>query len=104
MLEQKHESLSAMNAELEQRDDEASVICEDADALARYIVRWLRSRNGAQLDSGIAAMTVESFEGMHAELSWILQHGGHPPNWVSEAHAVIPHHELRAPAKAPDPT
>jgi hypothetical protein len=52
------------------------------DPLAVYIVEWLRSRNAAQLDPAISAMSVEDYELLHDELAHILKHGGHPPNWI----------------------
>lgn len=52
--------------------------------LAEYLVRFLRRRNGAELEPAFGAMRVEDFENLHDELAWILAHGGHPPNWLPE--------------------
>jgi hypothetical protein len=52
------------------------------EELARYILDWLRKRNGGELEDAVAAMTVASFEMMQAELQLILTHRGKPPNWV----------------------
>jgi hypothetical protein len=50
--------------------------------LAAYILGWLRSRNGGELDEAIGAMRLADYENMRGELEMILQHGGRPPNWV----------------------
>ncbi len=50
--------------------------------LAAYILSWLRSRNGGELDEAIGAMRLADHENMREELEMILEHGGRPPNWV----------------------
>jgi hypothetical protein len=50
--------------------------------LAAYIIDWLCQRNGGELQPAIEAMTVFDHRLMHEELTFILQHGGRPPNWV----------------------
>lgn len=51
-------------------------------ALAAYLIEWLRSRNGGELAEAIGDMRVADFENLRGELELILQHGGRPPNWV----------------------
>lgn len=55
------------------------------EKLADYIVEWLETRNGAQLREAIEAMPVGDFRLMREELALILEHQGHPPNWVAPA-------------------
>ncbi len=50
--------------------------------LAKYIVRFLIRRNGAELEPVFDNMTVSSRRRLIGELGMILQHGGKPPNWI----------------------
>jgi hypothetical protein len=50
--------------------------------LPAYIVQWLRSRNGGELQHAFADMRVCDYELLLDELKLILAYGGHPPNWV----------------------
>ncbi len=50
--------------------------------LAAYIIKFLRNRNGSELDSAFGEMKVSSYMLMLEELEMILEHGGKPPNWV----------------------
>ena len=50
--------------------------------LAEYILKWLRERNGSELESALDSMTVRDSRNMKEELELILTHGGRPPNWV----------------------
>ncbi len=58
---------------------------EKFGALARYIVEHFRRRNRNELRDAIDAMTDESRSLLVEELTWILAHGGRPPNWVPDA-------------------
>lgn len=53
--------------------------------LARYIIRFLRRRNGGELRDVFDDMRVRDARLLLGELERILIHGGRPPNWVPEA-------------------
>lgn len=52
------------------------------ELLASYIVSWLCSRNGGELNEALTSMKVRDWDLMHDELVLILMHGGRPPNWI----------------------
>jgi len=54
----------------------------DTVGLAHYILNWLESRNGAELEPALEGMTVGDQRRMREELTLILEHGGRPPNWT----------------------
>lgn len=60
----------------------AEYSAEKARSLSRYIIGWLKRRNGRELRPAFQAMTVGDHENLLAELEHILIHGGHPPNWT----------------------
>lgn len=51
-------------------------------ALTSYILGWLRTRNGAELNEAIGGMRLSDFELMTEELEHILRYRGKPPNWT----------------------
>jgi len=53
----------------------------DDIGLAKYILRWLRERNGGELGAAFADMKLGDYERCASELSLILKHDGKPPNW-----------------------
>lgn len=78
--------IAALDEMIAARDGGAAVTCTSSyESLALYIVRFMRSRNRAELASAFEAMTEDSKIGMVDELAWILTHGGHPPNWEPES-------------------
>lgn len=54
----------------------------DSTALASYIIKFLRERNAAELESAFGEMKMSSFELLLSELELILRHRGKPPNWT----------------------
>lgn len=61
------------------------------EELAEYIIRFLRRRNGGQLDScGIKKMRVQDYELTVRELAMILDCRGKPPNWVDPPESEKP--------------
>lgn len=50
-------------------------------ALAKYIVDWLRNRNGGELAEAFGDMKLCDYEMLVGELELILKHGGKPPSW-----------------------
>ena len=55
---------------------------ENIDALANYIIKWLKTRNHAELAEAFNNMKVRDYENLKGELPLILEFGGKPPNWV----------------------
>jgi hypothetical protein len=58
------------------------VTAEKASACADYILGWLRTRNGGELENALVEMRVRDAEIMRSELETILRYEGHPPNWI----------------------
>lgn len=55
-----------------------------SNSFAKYIIRFLCRRNGAELAPVFDTMTVANRRILLGELGMILEHGGKPPNWVKD--------------------
>lgn len=69
----------------------------EADRLAAYIVSWLETRNGNELEPALNKQTIESRRLMIAELSMILRSGGLPSNWTMPDYLQVPCPYCQAP-------
>ena len=58
---------------------------DDASRVADYVLCWLRSRNGAELQPALDNMRVCDANLMREELIMILASGGKPRNWKGQA-------------------